>query len=127
MLHHIKQCHTEVTGLMHDQQQFKGTGTQILPCRCSVNIRNPLTDLRDYFQLLPRRFVSISLQVPFTAFALSPSRPRSCHGEDIPGSCRLTRTVRREPVQDQGRGLQCMSPGCKGFPGSKKGSRLKRC
>lgn len=31
MLHHIRQCHAEVTGPVHDQQHLKGTGTQILP------------------------------------------------------------------------------------------------
>ena len=99
MLHHIKPRHTDATGLMHDQQQCKGTGTQILPLRCSVKSRNPLTDLGNYLQLLPRRFVSASLQVLLPA--PSPCRAGGRAYRDSP--------ARRAPVEVRA-GLRSPSP-----------------
>lgn len=113
MLHHIKQCHAEVTRLMRDQQQFKGTGTRIPPLSCSVRIRNPLTDLGNHFQLLPRRFVPAGLQVPwFRAVALRPpmALPQ-------PGLAQEGRDSAGGAPGGAGQRLRCTSPGCKDRPG----------
>lgn len=97
MLQHAEQRQAEVTGLMHHQRQLQGAGTRILPRRCSVKVRKPLPDLRNFAQLHPR-FASVTLQ---SARCLCTEPVRAPTTGAHP---RLTRSVRRE---DQGTGSRC--------------------